>query len=112
MKYFLVLTAAIEAGTGAGLFLVPDLVVRLLLGTDISGPAIPLGRIAGAALLALGVACWRASGDAGRAATGLVGAMSLYNVGAVAILGSAGFQSPTRGALLWLVVILHAAMAA
>jgi hypothetical protein len=111
MNPLLMLTAAIEAGTGAALLLAPDLLVRLLLGVDVVGAAIPLGRIAGAALLALGVACWRARDDAGRAATGLVAAMSFYNFGAALILGSAGFESPTTGALLGLVVILHAAMA-
>jgi hypothetical protein len=112
MKPLLMLTKAIEAGTGAALLLFPDWLVRLLLGVDVVGAGIPLGRIAGAALLALGVACWRARGEVGRAVTGLVAAMSLYNIGAAAILGSAGFESPTTSALLWLVVILHAAMAA
>jgi hypothetical protein len=112
MKYFLVLTAAIEAGTGAGLLLVPALVVRLLLGEDISGLAFPLGRIAGVALLAIALACWKARGDVSAAARGLVAAMLLYNIAAALILGSAGFQSPNATSLLWLAVALHVGMAA
>ena len=62
MKRFLTLTAIIEAATGLALIAVPAVVVRLLLGAEISGASIPLGRVAGAALLALGVACcWRAT---------------------------------------------------
>jgi len=60
MKRFLTLTAIIEAATGLALIAVPAIVVRLLLGAEISGASMPLGRVAGAALLALGVAGWRA----------------------------------------------------
>ena len=76
MNRLLKLTAIIEAATGLGLVAVPALIVRLLLGGEISGASVPLGRIAGVALLALGVACWVASYDArNRAARGLVSAM-------------------------------------
>ena len=47
MKRFLTLTAIIEAATGLALIAVPALVVRLLLGAEISGASIPLGRVAG-----------------------------------------------------------------
>ena len=63
MNRLLKLTAIIEAATGLGLIAVPAMIVRLLLGAEISGASIPLGRIAGVALLALGVACWLASYD-------------------------------------------------
>ena len=90
---------------------VPALVVRLLLGAEISGAAIPLGRVAGVALLALGIACWLASYDAQScAARGVVSGMVLYNLGAVLVLGAAGLQSPPAGIALWPAVILHAAM--
>jgi len=112
MKQLLTATAAIEVGAGLALLVAPTAVVQLLLGADISGAAIPLGRVAGAALLALGVACWLARGDARcRATGGLVTAMSLYNLGAVVVLGAAGIQSQTAGIVLWPAVLLHAAMA-
>jgi hypothetical protein len=111
MNRLLKLTAIIEAATGLGLIAVPAIVVRLLLGSELIGAGIPLGRVAGAALLALGVACWLAQYDAQScAARGLVSAMVLYNLGAVVILGAAGIRSQPVGIALWPAVVLHAAM--
>jgi len=111
MNRLLKLTAIIEAATGLGLVAVPALIVRLLLGGEISGASIPLGRMTGVALLALGVACWVASYDVrNRAARGLVSAMSLYNLGVALILGAAGLQSRPVGIALWPAVVLHAVM--
>ena len=52
------LSAVIEAATGAALIADPDLVVRLLIGTALSGGGIAVGRVCGFALLSLGLACW------------------------------------------------------
>ena len=52
------LTAIIEAATGLALMAVPSVVVRLLLGGEISGASVALGRVGGFALLSLGMACW------------------------------------------------------
>jgi hypothetical protein len=113
MSRLLKLTAILEAATGLALIAVPALVVRLLLGGEISGASIPLGRVAGAALLALGVACWLARDDTqSRAARGLVVAMLIYNIAATAVLAFAGIGSALHGVVLWPAVVLHAAMAA
>jgi len=112
MKRFLTLTAIIEAATGLALIAVPAIVVRLLLGAEISGASIPLGRVAGAALLALGVACWLARDDTqSRAARGLVVAMLMYNIPATAVLAFAGIGLGLHGVALWPAVVLHAVMA-
>lgn len=112
MKRVLQTTTVLEAPTGLALIILPGFVVRLLLGTEISGVAVPLGRMAGVAVLALGTSCWLVSDDVTScAAHGVVRAMVIYNVGAVGVLGAAGIQSPPAGILLWPVVILHAAMA-
>ena len=112
MKRFLTLTAIIEAATGLALIAVPTIVVRLLLGAEISGASIPLGRVAGAALLALGVACWLARDDTqSRAGRGLVVAMLIYNIPATAVLAFAGIGLGLHGVALWPAVVLHAAMA-
>jgi hypothetical protein len=111
MKLLLTLTAIIEAGAGLALLAAPSISVRLLLGAEIAGAAIPLGRVAGAALLTLGVACWLAHYDAQScAARGVGSAMVLYNLGVVVILGAAGITSQPVGIALWPAVVLHAAM--
>ena len=111
MKTFLIVTAFLEAATGLALLVLPAFVVKLLLGAEISGAAIPLSRVAGIALLALGIACWLAGGDTkSRATQGLVTAMLLYNFGVAAILGITGMQSQPIGIALWPAVILHVAM--
>ena len=111
IERFLTLTAIIEAATGLALIAVPAIVVRLLLGAEISGASIPLGRVAGAALLALGVACWLARDDAqSRATRGLVVAMLMYNLVATAVLAFAGIGLGLHGVVLWPAVVLHAAM--
>jgi len=72
-----------------------------------------LGRVAGAALLALGVACWLARGDTlSRATRGLVVAMLIYNLVATALLAFAGIGFQLHGVVLWPAVVLHAVMGA
>jgi quinol-cytochrome oxidoreductase complex cytochrome b subunit len=101
-----------EAGIGIGLLAVPSVVAELLLGATHDAPAsLTVARVAGAALLALGVACWLARYDTQSCATrGVVSAMVLYNLGAAVILGAAGIQSQPAGIALWPTVILHAVM--
>src|SRR5437899_12619947 len=113
MSRLLKLTAIIEAGTGLGLIAVPSVVVRLLLGSPLdTSAAVMLGRVAGAALLALGVACWLARDDTqSRAARGLVVAMLIYNIAATALLDFADIGLGLHGVALWPAVVLHAVMA-
>ena len=56
-KVLLVIASTLEAVTGVGLIIAPTM-VRSLLGTDISGAALAIARMAGFGLLLLGVACW------------------------------------------------------
>jgi hypothetical protein len=114
MKRLFIVTAVIEVGAGVALLCCPSATVNLLLGSGLdTSPAVTLGRVAGAALLTLGIACWLAQYDAQScAARGLVSAMWLYNLGAVIILGTAGVRSQPVGVALWPAVVLHAAMAA
>ena len=58
MKKVLIFAAVAEAATGLALLIVPSLVGQLLLGEDLTGIAIPVARVAGIALIGLGVACW------------------------------------------------------
>ena len=58
MRKVLALAAVGEEATGLALLIVPSLVGRLLLGEELTGIAIPVARVAGIALIALGIACW------------------------------------------------------
>jgi hypothetical protein len=112
MKKLFRMTTVIEVGVGLALLVAPSIVFQLLLGAEISGPGVPVGRLAGTALLSLGAACWLARDDTqSHAAQGLVIAMLFYNVGAAAVLGFAGIEWRTAGIVLWLAVVFHAAMA-
>ena len=108
------MTALIEGATGIALLVVPSIVVKLLLGSSLdSVPAVVLGRVAGAALLALGIACWFARDNIqSRAARGLGAAMLFYNLAAVVLFIYAACYLKLQGIVLWPAVMLHAAMAA
>jgi hypothetical protein len=105
---------AAEAATGVALLVSPSLLVELLLGTAPGSAAgVTVSRVAGAALLALGLACWLARQDAaGRAASGLIVAMLLYNAAVAAILVLAWTGQGLSGVALWPVVLAHVALAA
>jgi hypothetical protein len=113
MKPLFTVTALIEVGAGLALGCFPSTVVALLLGSGLDTPAaITLGRLAGAALLALGVACWLARSDEqSRATRGLVVAMAIYNFAAVALIIYAGLGLGLHGFALWPAAVLHAGMA-
>jgi hypothetical protein len=113
MKILLMATAVIEIGAGVALMGIPSTAVRLLLDSPLDSPAaLILGRVAGAALFALGVACWLArEGGQGSAARGLVAGMLFYNVAVLALLVFAAFGLALHGELLWPATILHGAMA-
>jgi len=113
MKHLLIVTAVIEVGAGVALLCRPSTVLALLFGSGLDTFAVvTLARLTGAALSTLGVVCWLGQYDArSRAARGLISAMVLYNLGAVVILGAAGFWSQSVGFALWPAVVLHAAMA-
>ena len=111
-KKLLIVTALVETATGLMLLVSPTLVVAFLLGASLDAPAaLVVGRIAGAALLSLGVACWLARDGLSLALRGLIAAMLLYNCAAAAVLAHAGAVVGFVGVLLWPAVALHAALA-
>ena len=112
-KTLLMATALIETPIGVMLLVSPALVVSLLLGASLDAPAaLAVARMAGAALLSLGGACWVARNDGPNPAVrGLIAAMALYNSVAVAVLASAGAGARLVGVLTWPAVVLHAALA-
>jgi hypothetical protein len=97
--------AAVEAVTGLFLLVFPHLLVKLLLGAEVTGVAVVIGRVAGIALLSLGVGCWfgRQEGTSGWA----LAAMLLYNVMVTLYLAFVGLGTEFVGVLLWPAVVVH-----
>jgi len=98
MRRVLVLAAVGEAVTGAALLLVPSLVGQLLLGAELTGIAVPVARVAGIALIGLGVACWPGPPRAG---------LLTYSAAVTLYLAYLGVAGGVGGILLWPAVVLH-----
>jgi hypothetical protein len=107
MRRVLVLAAVGEAATGLALLIVPSLAGRLLLGAELTGVAIPVARVAGIALIALGVACWPGS-DADGSPSQAFRAMLFYSLLATLYLAYLGIGGERVGRLLWPAVAIHA----
>ena len=103
MRRALALAAVGEIATGLALLLVPSLVGQLLLGEQMTGAAIPVARVAGIALIGLGIACWPG--------TPLIG-MLVYSTAVALYLAYVGFAGGAGGLLLWPAVVLHLVLAA
>lgn len=97
-------SAAIELGTAGALIIVPDIVAHLLLGSELSGGGIAVARVAGLALLALGLACWPGGEEAARQAAR---ALFVYNLLAGIYLGYLRVGGGFVGYLLWPACVLH-----
>ena len=113
LRSLFIVTAMLEAGTGLTLVLSPSVPAAVLVGAslDTDGGLIA-ARLAGAALVSLGVACWFARNDGqSDAAKGLVSAMLLYNVGAGGVFLYAGMGLGLTGVGLWPPALLHTGLA-
>jgi len=107
---FFEVTAGIEIGAGLALIVAPAFVISLVFGSSQIPAVVAVGRLAGAALVSLGAACWWARHDGRSAASrGLVSSLLIYNVAVVALVlcGSFGALSSP----LWAVVAAHGALA-
>ena len=98
MKGALTFAAVGEASTGLALLIVPALVGRVLLGEELTGIAIPVARVAGIALVGLGIACWPGRPRAG---------MLTYSAAVTLYLANLGVTGGSTGLLLWPAVVLH-----
>src|SRR5208283_1181692 len=101
-------SAAIEAATGVALIAVPDLVARVLLGTELSGSGIAVARVAGFGLLSLAIGCWPGGNEASAQA---VCALFVYNLLAGLYLGYLRVGGEFAGYLLWPACVLHLLLA-
>jgi hypothetical protein len=111
MKPVLTISAAVESATGLALLVTPSVPASLLLGSRLEATVgLTIARIAGAGLLALGIACWLGRDDAVGART-MVATMLFYNTAAAAVFTHAGLGLGLFGLGLWPAVVLHLALA-
>jgi hypothetical protein len=105
------LTAILEAITGILLLVAPAFVVNLLLGAEISTQTdLTITRIAGSAILSLGIACWLARNDENTsAAKALTGGMLVYNFMVFVALANSAYVSAITLALI-ATLIIHLAL--
>ena len=80
------------------MLIVPSVVGLLLLGVELNGVAIPVARVAGIALIALGIACWP-----GPPLFGIL----IYSAVVTLYLAYLGVAGGLTGVLLWPAVALH-----
>ena len=107
VKKMLVVAAAGEAAFGVVLLMYPPIAVRLLFGAEIAGTGIVMSRVAGIALIALGVACWPGSAT-GSSPSRALRAMLCYSLLATLYLAYLGIRGEWVGSLLWPAVAIHA----
>ena len=101
----LAITAVLEAATGLLLVIYPPIALRALFGVeilDVDGLSVLMSRIAGVALIGLGVACWPS--NSGRQQ--LYG-MLTYSVLVMLYLIRIGVRGAPVGPFLWPAVIVH-----
>ncbi len=110
MHQLLALSAVGEAGTGLALLVNPVIVIQLLFGAEITGAGIVMSRIAGIALIALGLACWPSPGAA-RASTPAVRALLTYDVAVALYLAYQYVVGTFVGVLLLPALAAHVVLA-
>ena len=106
MKIPLAIAAVAEGATGLALLVAPTLVVRLLLGAEITGAGIATSRVAGLALIALAIACLPG------VVNGALKGMLTYSLLVTIYLGWLGLARGATGKLLWPAVIAHVILTA
>lgn len=101
MTKALVFAAVAETLTGLALILVPSLVGWLLMSQELAGVATAVARVAGIALIGLGLACWPGPPILG---------MLIYSTSIALYLGFLGLAGGANGVLLWPAVSAHAGL--
>src|SRR5262245_62179377 len=106
--WLLSVEAAIEGATGLALIIFPQAVASLLLGAVLAAAGIVVARVAGIALLSLGLVCWMSRQDASK--TAALAAMLNYNLLVTAYLMYLGLGGVLVGMLLWPAIAIHAVL--
>jgi hypothetical protein len=112
VSHLFVVTAIVELGAGVLMLAVPSVAATLLMGAALpAGPSLVLARVAGIALIALGIICARARRDEHSAGTkAIIIGLTIYHAATVLLLVLVAVIMGLTGPLLWPAVLLHAAM--
>jgi hypothetical protein len=110
LKKILAFASPVEMATGLALMIDPRFVVALLVGPDTPVEEIPMGRLPGIAIFALGLACWPSAQHAECGSPAFHG-MLVYNVLIALFLVYLFKVGHLGGVLLWPAVALHAVVA-
>jgi hypothetical protein len=106
MKSLLTVTALVEGFTGLALAIVPSLVVSILLGTNlIDSNAFIIARLAGAALITIGIACWLSRNHTQYSI--MVKAMLGYNIFSIVLLLYTALVEKISDPGLWPAIMIH-----
>jgi hypothetical protein len=100
----------LETATGLALAAAPTFVIVILLGLETPDEMLPVARVAGIALIALGLAC-RPARPRAEDVPSAYWAMLAYNILTAAYLAYLGAGEGLDGMLLWPVAAGHAALA-
>ena len=109
LKELFLVTAVVEIATGLALLALPAVVLASLLGIQAAvEETLVVSRVAGAALLAIGVTSALARDDArSPAQRGVLVGILTYDVLVALLLAYAGLAVQMAGAALWPAVVLH-----
>jgi hypothetical protein len=109
-KLLLGLTAVGEFVVGVLLVITPSAAARLLLGAGLASPeSILVGRMAGAALLSIGVICWLSRNQQHRNCqpVRVIGGLLVYNAAIAILLLYAAVVDKMDGIGIWPTIGLH-----
>jgi|KBSMisStandDraft_5_1062788.scaffolds.fasta_scaffold536942_1 hypothetical protein len=107
LQRLLTLAAVVECLAGVAFALVPGGMVLLLLGLEPGVAAIAIARVAGVALIALGIPCWGARQNAGGAARSATTAITFYNAVVGLLLTGFAVTGLAHGIFIWIAAIFH-----
>jgi hypothetical protein len=104
------LSASIEVLAGLVLIADPAVFAWLIFGGELSATGTALARLAGIALLTIGIACWPEAAT-GTPPSRVVRGLLVYNCLAAVYFAYVGVGPKLAGPLLWPAVALHAVLA-
>ncbi len=110
-KLLLVVTAVLELTLGIALLIVPSGVAEILLGAGLGSlESVAVARVAGAAIVSIGLTCWL-SRDGGGPRNGLVIGLLTYNVSIPVLFVHAAVADGMHGSALWPASVMHTVLA-